>query len=98
MGQQAPNQFFTADISTLDPEISSVIGDELRRDRFRVALIHLASVSLDVDAGHGPHRVTSVTRGPVVAKGAMKTISEFDLAGVLHIITHTAYGAIGPAE
>ena len=33
MGQQAPNRFFTADISTLDPEISSAIGDELRRQQ-----------------------------------------------------------------
>ena len=39
MGQQAPNQFFTADISTLDPEISSAIGDELRRQQDEIELI-----------------------------------------------------------
>ena len=39
MGQQAPNRFFTADISTLDPEISSAIGDELRRQQDEIELI-----------------------------------------------------------
>ena len=39
MGQQVPNRFFTADISTLDPEISSAIGDELRRQRDEIELI-----------------------------------------------------------
>jgi hypothetical protein len=28
------------------------LGHELGRDRFRIALIHLATVSLDIDAGH----------------------------------------------
>jgi hypothetical protein len=27
-------------------------GHELGRDRFRIALVHLATVSLDIDAGH----------------------------------------------
>src|SRR6478735_4630231 len=39
MGQQTPNRFFTADISTLDPEISSAIGDELRRQQDEIELI-----------------------------------------------------------
>jgi glycine hydroxymethyltransferase len=39
MGQVASNKFFTTDISTLDPEMASAIGDELRRQQEEIELI-----------------------------------------------------------
>jgi glycine hydroxymethyltransferase len=39
MGQQLSNKFFTTDISVLDPEVASAIGDELRRQQEEIELI-----------------------------------------------------------
>ncbi|WP_454622414.1 serine hydroxymethyltransferase [Bradyrhizobium cenepequi] len=39
MGQVASNKFFTTDISILDPEVASAIGDELRRQQDEIELI-----------------------------------------------------------
>ena len=39
MGQQASNQFFTKDISFLDPEVSAVIRDEFRQQQDEIELI-----------------------------------------------------------
>lgn len=39
MNQQTHNRFFTMDISALDPEISSAIGSELRRQQNEIELI-----------------------------------------------------------
>ncbi|MGY3621389.1 serine hydroxymethyltransferase [Bradyrhizobium sp. USDA 10063] len=39
MGQVSSNKFFTTDISILDPEVASAIGDELRRQQEEIELI-----------------------------------------------------------